>query len=49
MFYKKEFGLLKQTPKRFFKSPGAFRITIRHERFPGKNYLCKAYQNTMKQ
>lgn len=21
MFYKKEFGLLKQTPKRFFKSP----------------------------
>ena len=28
MFYKKEFGLLKQTPKRFFKSPKLIFSTV---------------------
>ena len=37
MFYKKEFGLLKQTPKRFFKSPGPFAPSFEKNILSGKN------------
>ena len=41
MFYKKEFGLLKQTPKRFFKSPGPFVHCFEKNCFVRKKY-CHA-------